>query len=354
MLSNLNFYKSWKVPVVAAAARRAPAGRTSTPLAFRGISSTSCRPNTARNSSFYQFSASRIVIPNFRKEVGEDASFHSNLYIGVVDGVGGKNVSGVDPARYSRALVHNIVGEITHYEKECLAHQPSTDGGTAAAAFAYRPPDPQAVMARAASRTTDILGSATCLIGFLSPLTGVLHTCNVGDSCFLVYRSNEQKVLYRSKEQLRTFNFPYQIGPATPDLPLQSGVVKKIQLEEGDKVVFATDGLWDNLYDEDVCSIVQGTADNVKLACRTLAEAAYRNSRDKTYFSPFSERAAEFFGHRIHIGGKVDNISIVVADVERRTLSPVLEPHITEVSQNDDCLPCPQTLARLKFSVAAA
>ncbi|KAF4671258.1 hypothetical protein FOL47_001602 [Perkinsus chesapeaki] len=326
-------------PISAAAIRGIPG------LTARGIS-TAARRLTASGSaqSFYQFRASRIVIPNFRKEIGEDASFHSNLYIGVVDGVGGKNMPGLDPARYSRALVQNIVGEITHYEEECLAHQPSANHRSVAASLAYPTPDPQKVMARAASRTTDILGSATCLLGFLSPLTGVLNTCNIGDSCFIVYRPNEQKVLFRSKEQLRAFNFPYQIGPATPDLPLQSGIVKNIQLKEGDTVVFATDGLWDNLYDEDVCEIVQGSKDNVKLACSTLAETAYWNSRDKEYFSPFSSRAAKFFGHRIHIGGKVDDISIIVAEVERKGLSdaadrePPAHSYRTEMPVLAQCL----------------
>ncbi|EER12250.1 PP2C phosphatase, putative [Perkinsus marinus ATCC 50983] len=209
-------------------------------------------------------------------------------------------------------------------------------------------------MARAASQTTYIQGSATCLLGFLSPLTGVLHTCNIGDSCFLVYRSEKQQTLYRSKEQLRAFNLPYQIGPANPDLPLLSGEVDEIQLADGDKVVFATDGLWDNLYDEDICSVIQDTADDVDGACQSLAEQAYRNSRDKTHYSPFSKRAEEFFGRRIHIGGKPDDISIVVAEVKRRPFGSILGARTTQFSENDDCLPSPRTLAQLKFSVADA
>ena len=70
-----------------------------------------------------------------------------------------------------------------------------------------------------------------------------------------------------------------------------------------DFVVMASDGLFDNLFDEDILTClylsirpVMGYTDKFELlspetAAKCIANKAYKKSKDKNYWSPFSIRA---------------------------------------------------------------
>jgi protein phosphatase PTC7 len=47
------------------------------------------------------------------------------------------------------------------------------------------------------------------------------------------------------------FNYPLQLGPASTTLPSHARTVE-IQVKEGDIVILASDGMTDNLWDEDI------------------------------------------------------------------------------------------------------
>lgn len=64
-----------------------------------------------------------------------------------------------------------------------------------------------------------------------------------------------QACIFRSEEQQHAFNFPYQLGTGSRDFPA-SAQLYSLKLEHGDLVVLATDGIWDNLCDEEVVEIV--------------------------------------------------------------------------------------------------
>lgn len=57
-------------------------------------------------------------------------------------------------------------------------------------------------------------GSSTACIVVLDRRSHRLHTCNLGDSGFLVVRGGE--VVHRSDEQQHYFNTPFQLSIAPP------------------------------------------------------------------------------------------------------------------------------------------
>lgn len=53
-------------------------------------------------------------------------------------------------------------------------------------------------------------------LDFYSPWLGVLSTCNLGDSGYLIIRNKQ--VIYKSQTQTHRFNAPYQLGCTPPEL----------------------------------------------------------------------------------------------------------------------------------------
>ncbi|KAF4746618.1 hypothetical protein FOZ62_017146 [Perkinsus olseni] len=276
-----------------------------------------------RKESSYRFDSSRVVVPHRNKKRGEDASFNSDLYLGVADGVGGWILEGVDSGEYSRLLMHKICNETREYEKALLRDE----SGERA-----RCPDPVMAMTRAA-RHIDLLGSSTCLLCFLDPNTGILNTANVGDSAWMAFRPGTS-LGYRSKEQTFAFNAPYQLDRnQRVSSPLRLAQRSKTRLEEGDMVVVASDGLWDNVFDKDIMRVLQKEQDDVHAAATELATMAVNNGRNKygnglrrfrhvvvaygrTYASPFFRHALQqrtFVG----LGGKEDDVTVVVGRLTR-------------------------------------
>jgi len=147
-----------------------------------------------------------------------------------------------------------------------------------------------------------------------------LRIANLGDSGLLVYRPSTDDVLFRSMEQQITFNTPRQLGTGSNDRPECAESVT-VEVEEGDLVILATDGLFDNLYDPEILRILQDTAADrydpvaLQLKAQALAEGAHERSLDPQYFSPYCLKEMEFFGSQRSLGGKEDDISVVVARV---------------------------------------
>ena len=86
------------------------------------------------------------------------------------------------------------------------------------------------------------------------------HTCaffiaaNIGDSGLLVVRDG--RVVHRSSEQQHYFNTPYQLS--LPPTDMESDVLADLpeaadryefNVEDGDVIILATDGIFDNVPD---------------------------------------------------------------------------------------------------------
>lgn len=223
---------------------------------------------------------------------GEDAYFLSDdlKAIGVADGVGGWGDIGVDPALYSRSLMEGA--------KLYAESQPTNR-------------DPVDIMQEGYQYSTYVQGSSTCCVLVLDG--SHLHAANLGDSGFMVLRGME--IVYRTKEQQHSFNFPYQIGTGSADKPQHSQRIT-VEVQPGDLIIVGTDGLWDNLFDEDILEVVANAGSNNDPAtiAQHIARQAHIVANDKDILSPFS-KSARSNGYPLATGGKLDDITVLVSRV---------------------------------------
>ncbi|CAD5213351.1 unnamed protein product [Bursaphelenchus okinawaensis] len=233
---------------------------------------------------------------------GEDACFvthfkHTHV-AGVADGVGGWRKYGIDPSEFSSNLMK-------HCEKIVEAGE-------------FKPDRPDLIISKAFERlavSPRPIGSSTACVVVIHQHT--LYTANLGDSGYLVYRDG--KVVQKSTEQVHYFNAPFQLTLLPEQCELEGFIrdtpensdLNVLDLEKGDVVLLATDGLWDNVPDALICEALEGVnAQNLQQKCNTIALIARRLSCDVHHLSPFAKKASE---HGIRTkGGKQDDITCVL------------------------------------------
>ncbi|KAK4685166.1 protein phosphatase PTC7, partial [Tremellales sp. Uapishka_1] len=217
--------------------------------------------------------------------VGEDAYFARIDGMCIADGVGGWAASGrggADAGRWSRLLTHFCEVEVAawwagaeHYVieggKADSGHynplagknpwtwktkrgQTDDDSQGLPTGQTRRPLDPVEIMQTgfekclACVAAEGIHGSSTCLLALLHHST--LLIANLGDCSLLVIRAGE--VVFRTKEMQHAFNFPLQVGTHSRDEPMKDAERNNVAVERNDIVVVGSDGLMDNLYEEDI------------------------------------------------------------------------------------------------------
>ncbi|XP_042006537.1 probable protein phosphatase 2C 55 [Salvia splendens] len=229
--------------------------------------------------------------PDKEETGGEDAHFIclDEQAIGVADGVGGWADLGVDAGLYARELMSHSVNAIQEEPRGSV--------------------DPARVLEKAYTSTRAKGSSTACIIA----LTGEgLQAINLGDSGFMVVRDGS--TVFRSPVQQHDFNFTYQLEcGSTGDLP-SSGQVFTIPVAPGDVIIAGTDGLFDNLYSNDITAVVvQATRASLKpqVTAQKIAALARQRAQDKNRQTPFSAAAQEA-GFRYY-GGKLDDITVVVS-----------------------------------------
>ncbi|WOH00356.1 hypothetical protein DCAR_0519715 [Daucus carota subsp. sativus] len=235
--------------------------------------------------------------PDKEETGGEDAHFIcvNEQVIGVADGVGGWADVGVNAGLYARELMSNSVRAILDDPKDSI--------------------DPARVLTRAHS-ATKAKGSSTACIIYLKD-EGI-HAINLGDSGFIIVRDG--CTVFESPVQQHGFNFTYQLECSTRGDQPSSGQVFMIPVVPGDVIVAGTDGLFDNLFNNEVTSIVlQGTQEglNPEALSEKLAASARERALDRHRQTPFSTAAQEA-GYRYY-GGKLDDITVVVSYINSST-----------------------------------
>ncbi len=100
--------------------------------------------------------------------------------------------------------------------------------------------------------------STICLVS-IDPETGLLQTANIGDSGVFVFRPKSTTVLYQSTPQQLFWNCPFQLEclPAgfrvtTRPHTASDAEVRELQVENGDVVLVASDGFYDNVWQQDI------------------------------------------------------------------------------------------------------
>lgn len=153
-------------------------------------------------------------------------------------------------------------------------------------------------------------GTTTACVTTLQGNT--LTVANIGDSRCWIFRPSLGDFVLKTSEQWHWFDCPKQLGTNSPDTPAVDADVHSIDLEDGDVIILATDGLPDNLWDHEILSICMERVGHTgpELAER-LVRAAKKVAIDPFGESPYMERGIDE-GMNIE-GGKWDDISVVTA-----------------------------------------
>jgi hypothetical protein len=69
--------------------------------------------------------------------------------------------------------------------------------------------------------------------------------------------------------------------------------VYDIQVQPGDAIILATDGLLDNCYVEEIVRLAPSCPTTVDAAAAALAELASKHANDPEFESPYTEEAAQ-------------------------------------------------------------
>ena len=295
--------------------------------------------------------------PSSRPDSGHDAFFVSRINdsgsvaFGVADGVGGWVDSGVDPADFSHGFCDYMA--VAAYE-----HDPANSPPLTARRLMQSGYD-----AVCHDRSLHAGGSTAC-VGIAAP-DGTFDVANLGDSGFLQLRLNAVNAY--SDPQTHAFNTPYQLSLIPPgvaarmaafggaqlsDLPRDADVTQHY-VRHGDVLVFATDGVLDNLFNQDILRIASRvmaskgawrSADNQgvsvaesldaltrlrtrdaetsgktetlqSLLATELVSAAKAASVNTKVDGPFAKEVQKYYPHEQWRGGKVDDICVIVAVV---------------------------------------
>lgn len=188
---------------------------------------------------------------------------------------------------------------------------------------------------------------------------------SLGDSGFLHVRGNA--ILHVSEAQTHAFNTPYQLAVFPPINghrprsfreyladPPEAAVSSTIEIDDGDVLIFATDGVWDNLAPQAALAVYRqvmkqshtrqhsdGPArsatrlapvtdprrrEDVSQAALATAIAAEARaaSLNRRRDSPFSTQLRELYALDV-TGGKVDDICVVVVIPVQNESKPVGE-----------------------------
>jgi protein phosphatase PTC7 len=251
-------------------------------------------------------------------ESGEDALLfermkgEGDVIFGVADGVGGWSENGIDPALFSQSLMYHSAQyardfyacperleaedmEYKHPSPSSSSSSSSTSSPKASTASSSPPSSPSqssnSHQNREVGTPLDVLeyafqktqeqtevpaGSATaCIVSFDSS-KGIIRTANLGDSGFLVLRPSAKKgeegdssglpiVYYQSRPQTHGFNTPLQLSKLPPEYRFEGSIDSKpshadlwsCQVLDGDMVLVATDGFWDNVSVNEVLPLVK-------------------------------------------------------------------------------------------------
>merc|ERR1711924_550799 len=125
------------------------------------------------------------------------------------------------------------------------------------------------------------------------------------------------RVVLRSSEQTLYFNCPYQVEAQEAPMLLRSVDLLRAQVHEGDIVLAATDGVFDNLFDWQVQTVVArhlqrviedsaGAIDDLASAVAEEAHSVGQREDDPSFITPFG-LAARREGLKFE-GGKMDDI----------------------------------------------
>ena len=248
--------------------------------------------------------ASSLAHPD--KQRSEDAHFLCGRAFGVFDGVGGWTEQGVDVAAFSRALAEQAAASLSDDATELGR---PVEGGLCGAL-------------QAGLELVQLPGSSTACLVCIDE-RGKLSALNLGDSGYRLLRpaaAGVMELVTRSEQQQHAFNYPFQIGHFDSSDRPEDGVASQAQVAPGDLLLLATDGVFDNLHDEELAALAAalllgeaGGGADADAVARAVADGARAASQSSTRSTPFAASAREH--GRSHAGGKMDDVTVIAVKV---------------------------------------
>ncbi|KAL8429592.1 hypothetical protein Efla_007449 [Eimeria flavescens] len=175
---------------------------------------------------------------------------------------------------------------------------------------------------------------------------------NLGDSAVIVLRRQlwyQMTCVFRSREQQHQFNCPFQLSrlprpseyerlrasgkeallrllqnaAVIPEDTPESASLCSVSVMEGDLIILGTDGVFDNLFDFEICGIAnltlspfearlldnEAAATSATAVATAIGEAAAHRSRSLTAKTPFMRHARQ--EGSLFSGGKMDDITVL-------------------------------------------
>jgi protein phosphatase PTC7 len=221
---------------------------------------------------------------------GEDAVFTKGRTFGVMDGVSGADkLEGVP--LYSKTLVAEL--------KESVGEE-----GLDIRQLSKLLSD----AAETADQTAT--GASTAIVASISE-NGFLRVLNVGDSTCIIIRNG--KVAGKSREISHYFECPYQLSADSPDRP-KDGTKWNVELLKGDIILMASDGVFDNISEDDVAEMVAAGPKPTSVIAKRVADKARKVSVNNNAETPYAKMAKRYGdpNYSEGVGGKLDDVCCVV------------------------------------------
>lgn len=266
--------------------------------------------------------SSVVVLPHPKKVKtgGEDASFTRDGYgyYAVFDGVSGWARKGVDAGAFSRELAANTANALDRIR---------SSGYHAETVF-----DDLEMALDVGLTEIELLGSSTVCMLSISPDGRVASFLNVGDSGFHIFRPAEDDVrslqlVAKSRPQQHAHNHPFQLSSwaakmKVRDLP-SDGERYQHELLPGDIILLTTDGVLDNLFDEQIRAIVKEVLAEGGDVCSNIAAVVAERAREAslgtTEMTPWQVSLGATRGSpEAKLGGKVDDITVLAVQLPAR------------------------------------
>lgn len=263
------------------------------------------------------FRQKQTLLPAELLPSGEDNLFVTDpdasgyLALGVADGVGGWSEAGYDSLAISREL--------------CLAMKVQFESASEKSGLSPKEMLSRAFQQVLTSPKVEIGGTTAC-VGIITP-NKKLHVANLGDSWCGLFR--DHSLIEETRFQTHNFNTPYQLAKIPGQVLRQAELQGKRyiidspdmcdqyvwDLQKDDVIMFATDGVTDNVIPQDIGIFLKDQADKpLSDVAEKFVLEVVTVSKDVNFPSAFAQELSRLTGQR-YLGGKEDDITVVLVKV---------------------------------------